>query len=117
MAQKAWEGLIRLNIFRRPRISFPPDIDFGASNPRADTTIANLAPVALATEVVDIAVADPHHAIPLFRDTRAQIDFVSVVRKPLVESANPFPQAASDEESETGYPGQIYNQWFLYLSQ
>jgi hypothetical protein len=100
-----------------PTIAFLPNVHFAGSNPRGDGIVANRAPVAVSTEVLDIRVADPHHAMTFFRDTAAQLNFISIIRKVLVESANLLPQTAPDEEGETPNPRHIRNDGFLALGQ
>jgi hypothetical protein len=97
MPREPLDAHFRLNILTRPTIAFLSNIDFGGSYPRADAFVANRAPVALSTEVVDIRISDPHPTITFLRDTAAQLDFISIIRKVSVESANLLPQTAPDE--------------------
>ena len=69
------------------------------------------------TEMVDIRVTDPHHTIALLRDTAAQLDFIAVIRKFSVESAELFPQITPYEEGETRNPRYIQKDRFPAMSQ
>ena len=68
-------------------------------------------------EMVDIRVTDPYDTIALLRDTDAQLDFIAVIRKISVESAELFPQITPYEEGETSSPRYIEKERFSAMTQ
>ena len=88
-----------------------------SSNPREDASAAQSVPVALRAEVVNIGVSDPHNTIALVRNSAAQLDFIAVIGKVMVKSAELLPQTAPNKEGEARNPRHIHKEGFTAVGQ